>query len=238
MREKPDEAANATWSTLDAETVIAYLRRHPDFLADRPEIIACLTPPEFRRGESVLDMQRFMIERLRSEIDLLKLREHKLLAVAEASLADQTRVQAAALAILNAQSFEHLIRLVHAELAAKLGIEAVALCLETGEVTVSGRDLGVVLLKPGALAGYLADGADVVLADDVEGDRAIFGPHAARVRSHAFVRLKFGVKAPAALLAFGSDRREGFHPDQGTELLKFLARVLEVAVRRWLSVAS
>lgn len=238
MSGNPDGAPSAAWATLDAETVIAYLRRHPDFLADNPDLIASLTPPEFRHGEAVVDMQRFMLERLRSEMSQLKSREHKLLATANANVADQLRVQGAVLAILNAPSFEHLIRLVHSELASMLEIEAVALCLETGDVSTSHQDLGVVLLKPGMLAQYLPQTQDVALAADVAGDPALFGRNAARVRSHAFVRLKFGIKGATALLAFGSGRRDGFHPDQGTELLGFLARMVEVAVRRWLSAPA
>ena len=53
---------------LDAGAVADYLRRHPDFLAAHPDLIPALTPPELRRGEGVVDMQHFMLQRLRHDL--------------------------------------------------------------------------------------------------------------------------------------------------------------------------
>lgn len=38
---------------------------------------------------------------------------------------------------------------------------------------------------------------------------------------------------PEGVLALGTRTEGTFHPQQGTELLSFLARVVEHAVRRW-----
>ena len=49
----------------DGERVAEYLRRHPDFLVRYPKILDGLTPPAQYSGDGVVDMQQFMLERLR-----------------------------------------------------------------------------------------------------------------------------------------------------------------------------
>ena len=45
-----------------ATQVVAYLKRHPDFFAEHPEILDLLTPPAARGGTGVVDMQQFMLK--------------------------------------------------------------------------------------------------------------------------------------------------------------------------------
>ena len=66
-RRRVDVAAAETRG-IGAEDVAAYLRKHPDFLAKRADLLAVLTPPALRRGDSVVDMQHFMLQRLRSDL--------------------------------------------------------------------------------------------------------------------------------------------------------------------------
>ena len=42
---------------LDAGAVAEYLRRHPDFLTEHPELIPALTPPELVKAHLKLDDQ-------------------------------------------------------------------------------------------------------------------------------------------------------------------------------------
>ena len=121
---RPDEAPGA-------KAVADYLRRHPDFLTDHPDLIAVLTPPSHHQGEGVVDLQRFMLESLREELGSLRSREERLLDAAEERGASQYRVQEAALAILEARSFEHLIRTINERIADLLGIASVRLCVES-----------------------------------------------------------------------------------------------------------
>ena len=54
------------------------------------------------------------------------------------------------------------------------------------------------------------------------------------VRSDALIRLRISTNTPPALLALGSRQTGAFHAGQGTELLTFLSKVLEVSFRAWL----
>jgi len=226
---RPDEAPGA-------KAVADYLRRHPDFLIEHPDLIAVLTPPTLHQGEGVVDLQRFMLESLRKELGSLQSREERLLGAAEELGASQYRVQEAALAVLEARSFEHLIRTVNERIADLLGIASVRLCVETSDsIPGPSGKARVVVIEPGTIDKWMRRTDDIVLVGGSPGRRAIFGGTAGDVRSYALLRLGFGPKSPGGLLALGSADADGFHPRQGTELIAFFARVLEHCVRRWLT---
>jgi uncharacterized protein YigA (DUF484 family) len=218
------------------EAVADYLRRHPDFLIDHPALLALLTPPERRNGDGVLDMQRFMIDRLRGELAGLQARERALVDAARGNTLVQSRVLRAALALNEAKSFERLIRTLLAEVPGILEVEAVALGVETTDPLPAGAgDVGVVILKPGTIDSLIGPSRSAALLPDERGDRDLFGRAAARVHSMALMRLSFGLAAPPGLLAIGASTADAFHPGQATDLLSFLARVFEQCVRRWLT---
>jgi hypothetical protein len=144
-------------------------------------------------------------------------------------------VQEAALSLLHARSFEHLIRVVNERVAELLHLASVRLCVESGGPNsgVTGK-AGVVVIEPGTIDKWIRRTDDIVLVGGAPGRRAIFGASAGELRSYALLRLDFGRESPGGLLALGSADADGFHPRQGTELIDFLARVLEHCVRRWL----
>jgi hypothetical protein len=234
-----DDAKALRGEVLSADQVEAWLTRHAEFLNERPELLAMLVPPEFHRGDQVVDMQHFMLQRLRGQIAQMKSREQTLLAAAEANVAVQARVHHAVKALMAARSFEHLIRVVVDELPGMLDVAAVALAVENGErLPGAAGDTGVVTLKPGAIDRLLGADRTIALRATADGDTAVFRDRVAQVRSVAMLRLTFGPEAPAGLFALGSAAAGGFDPRQGTELLSFLAHVLQLCIRRWLGLAS
>lgn len=239
MGGSPEDAKALSQDVLSPDAVATYLRRHPNFLNEHPDLIAALVPPQFERGESVLDMQRFMLERLRGELTLLKSRERTLLAAAEANAGTQARVHQAVRRLLAARSFEHLIAIVTEELPGLLDVSATALCVENAApLPAKPRDIGVAVLKPGTIDKMFPARRNIVLKADTAGDKAVFGAKAEHVRSVALMRLNFGPGAPTGLFALGSAAREGFDKRQGTDLLAFLAHVVQNCIRRWLVLGS
>jgi uncharacterized protein len=228
-----NDASPAPPASLSAEAVANYLRGHPTFLVDNPSLLSVLTPPEFAAGDRVVDMQRFMVERLRGENAALKIREQSLLAAAESNAVGHIKVQHAALTVLAACNLEHFIEIVTREMPPILDVEAIALCVESRLALAGSSCAGVMAIEPGTADSLLGDGADVALQSRCAGDERLFGRAAGRVRSVALVRLVFGGTAPNGLLALGSGDEDGFAPGQATDLLGFLARILEHGVRRW-----
>ena len=89
------DAQTATLPAVSAGQVLSYLRNHPNFLSEHPQLISVLTPPKMKTGRDVLDMQRFMIERLRGEIETLRKGQRELIDASRINMLSQERVHGA-----------------------------------------------------------------------------------------------------------------------------------------------
>src|SRR5579863_1585027 len=173
-----------------AGEVVAYLRNHPDFLITHPELLSILTPPKVERGDRVIDMQHFMVQRQRGEIAQLKHQQKSLIAVSRANLATQARVHSAVIAILAATTFEQLIQIVTTDLATLLDADVVTLAVERqGSHRARLPHHGVQILDAGVVNEVLSADRDVALLTDTVGEARLFGDGAGLVRSAALVRL-------------------------------------------------
>ena len=236
MSASSDDAKALSSDVVAPEAVAAFLERNPTFLNERPALMSALVPPEFDHGNGVVDMQIFMLDRLRDQLTQTKRRERTLLEATEANARVQTRVYRAAQALLAASSLEGLIRIVVEELPEMFDVAAAALCLETDEPLPKGAAAtGLVKLSPGEIDEFFESDETVVLRADTHGEAAIFGAQAEDVRSIALMRLDFGSKAPDGVLVLGSNAIEAFEPRQSTDLLAFFAHILQRCVRRWLN---
>lgn len=217
--------------------VAAYLRQNPDFLLRHPDLVRVLTPPAGREGGNVEDFRSFLIERLRHEAERLQADNRDLVITSRDNLTGQRRVHDAVLALIGATDFQQLVHVVTTDLAVILDLDVVTLCVEVADTSwphaVAG---GVFTLQKGAVDELIGDGRDFVLFRKRPGERAVFGGATGLVQSSALMRLRFGSKGPAGILALGSRNDAMFHPGQGTELLNFLARVVEACVRAWLDL--
>ena len=99
-------------AVISSEAVAAYLEQNPGFLNDRPELLTTLIPPGQNHGGGVLDIQKFMLDRLQGELTRFRSREQTLLATAKSNADVQGCVFAATKALLDAKSFEDLIKIV------------------------------------------------------------------------------------------------------------------------------
>ncbi|HEX3864617.1 MAG TPA: DUF484 family protein [Stellaceae bacterium] len=227
----PEPAAETT-----GRDVLAYLRRHPDFLDRHPEALRLLRAPTREVGEQVVDFQHFQIERLRRDLSRLNIEHRTLIAASRGNLASQSRVHKAAVAILAAPSFEQLLQTVTTDLAVLLDVDVVTIAVES-TTAPAGRlaRQGIHLLKEGEIDGLLGADRPAAMRADEAGDPALFGSAAGLVRSQALLRIGFGRGSPAGLLCIGTRQAGRFHPGLGIELLTFLARVLGITISQWLS---
>jgi uncharacterized protein YigA (DUF484 family) len=244
----PQAVPSGSSTALAEADVIGYLQANPDFLLRHPDLAGALAlPPRDFGSPAVVDMQHALANRLRAEIEHLKAGQRLLVGNSRANAASQARVHAAVLALISATSFEHLVAVITDELTLLLDIDAVGLGVEReaepGSVRLPGfvggpsTAAGVQVLAVGAVDQILGLGQDVVLRPEVQGDPTLFGSAAAGlVCSDALVRLRVSSKAPIGLLALGSRKPGSFHPGQGTELLAFLARVIELTICAWLDL--
>ena len=221
-----------------ADQVASYLRSHPEFLIDNPMLLDGLEPPERDQGDGVIDLQHVMVKRLRDEVEGLGGMRDDLLEMSRGNANSQDRIHRAIIALLEATSFEHFIECVTTDMAVILDLDLVTIGVEkAGEAITNPPAPGVYCLEPGQIDALLGPSCRMMLRDNVIGETEIYGSGAALVQSDAVIRLSVGEAVPSAVLALGSRREDRFHSAQGTELLSFLARVLEICFRKWLNLA-
>jgi uncharacterized protein YigA (DUF484 family) len=229
---KRDEAKLAPEAGPTGAEVLAYLRRHPEFLSRHPEVLGAQ-----KEGDAVVDLRQFLVRKLQDEVRSAQTDYSELVATSRANHSAQARVHTAVLAIISARSFEHLMEVMTSDLAIHLDADVVSLCIEnqTGG-TVKAPMRGIRILEPGAVETLMGKKREVVLRPYVAGDPLLFGPGAGIVRSDALLRLDLGHGTPDGVLALGSRTEGQFLPAQGTELLTFLAQAIAVSIRSWLDL--
>ena len=221
----------------DEGQVVAFLRDHPDFFVGRPDLLQAMTPPARWSGDTVVDMQRYMVETLRGEIAGLRDCANEVIETSRANLATQSRTHAAVLVLIAAPDVDALLHAVSDDLPILLDVDVCHLSVEPGpdlELMIS----GIGRLRTGDADRFVGPGRDVALYREMVDDGTIFGAGAGLVRSAALVRVHCGETGQIGVLAFGCRRDGAFHPGQGTELLRFLGKVVEGCLCRLLPVPA
>ena len=217
---------------LREQDVIAYLRRNPRVLLNNSDLLAAISPERTFETESVVvDMQRFVVERLRRQVDDLKNSSESLVSTTRANMSLVERAMECTLGLLYARDYAELSQILHDELPLHLGVDAVAIAFETENLP--GDCDGALRGLPAGAIDTLLGGKPSRIRSDVEGEAAIYGAGAGLVRSDAIIHLDAGDGLPAGIFAVGCRVPGYFEPDQGTELIAFLGHVTRYAVGRW-----
>ncbi len=177
-----------------------------------------------------------MFNLIRVEDGTLKDQHREMKSTTRAKINNNNTINSAYLILLDARTFEQLIQTITTDLAVLLDLDVAALVVEVnGGERPHVHTTGVRVVEAGTVDGWLGK-RGVMLYSDLYGDPAIFGGAAGLVRSQALIRIQVSEDTPAGLLAFGSRDPEMFHSGQGTELVCFLARVIERSIRAWLDL--
>jgi uncharacterized protein YigA (DUF484 family) len=232
MKSQPAAAA------LTPEEVLDWLRANPDFFHRYPQALFDLQAPAASHGENVADFQHFMAERLREDRNLLEEQLGELVELSRGNLHSQGRIHAAVIALMDARNFESLISCVTTDLPLLLDVDVARLVIESnGLDPAQTHASGVRVVDEGKVESWLS-GRQTRLEADIIGNPEIFGEAAPLVKSQALLRLDISSETPPGILAFGSRDAGLFDPHQGTELIGFLARVIERLLRAELEMPA
>lgn len=237
MAHKRDDAAHADTAGLTEAQVAAYLRRHGDFLLRHPDLVLSLSPPSrWSEAGEIVDMQAFMIDRLKEEVIRIKGAAEDLILTSRSNMSTQNRTHQAVLVLLEAGDLAALSQAVAEDLPPILDVDVATLCFEHDDRPLPALAVpGVQRIAIGSV-DVLLGGADrnCALNEELPGDPTLFGAGAGLVASSALVRLAPGGICPDGVLALGSRHGCTFHAGQGTELISFLARVIEIRMLRFM----
>jgi uncharacterized protein YigA (DUF484 family) len=233
------QAAAAPAVTGGDRAVLDHLAQNPDFFTRHPDALKALDLPSDHDGPGVIDFQQAQSARLRSDLANAEATRGLLIETGRNNLKAQARVHDAVLKLLGARDFGQLIDCLVSDLAVILDLDVISIAVEQTENSPVPQPVaGVYLLPAGGVDALLGPSQRLLLQEDIEGDPRIFGPPAGLIASQALIRMNISSHTPAALLALGSRDASHFQPGQGSELLFFLARILENRIRFWLDLTE
>jgi len=212
--------------------VVAYLKRNPRVLLNNPDLLESLAPDtRFDNETVVVDMQRFVVDRLRRQVDNLKASSDSIISTTRANMSMVERTMESALALLYAGSYAEVAQILQEDLPLHFGVDAIGIAFEADQIP--GDAGGVIRTLPEGTVDRLTENQPWHIRPDTEGDAAVYGAAAGLVRSDALIVLPEGEGLPIGVFAVGCRTPGHFDPNQGTELLAFLAHVTRYAVGRW-----
>ena len=216
---------------LTAMEVASYLRRHPEFLGEFPDIALTLLVP--REQGSTTSLASYQLEVLRDKNKELNRRLHELIEIAHENEQLMVRVHMLTVALMRERNLGDSARRVVAGLTEDFHTDLVRLVL----FRAAGPDLPAadwLILAPGgakdlpAFAEFLK--RNEPLCGRLQPDKldALFGAHAGEARSTVLMPID-GV----GMLAIGSGDANRFHPGMGTVFLKLIGEAIAAAVARF-----
>jgi uncharacterized protein YigA (DUF484 family) len=212
-----------------ARVVAAYLKRHPEFLSEYPELAARLTMP--RPEGAVSSLAVYQLQSLRDKNSELERQLGELVAIAAENEKLMERVHALTVALLRANTMEVTARTVIARLSADFHTEQVRLLL-FGDEPMLPRTEWMQQLPEGAAA--LPEFSEFLQKSEPFSGRLsaekldrLFGTDAAQIHSVAMMRL-----GDCGILAIGSGDPDRFQPGMGNLFLKMIAATITAALAR------
>lgn len=175
------------------------------------------------RGESVVDIATAARNRMQAEIRRLKATNDALISLAKANLAVQAQTHAAVLALLEAETLAALDRKLAGRVAGALNVDLIRIFIE-GHAPMRTAEC-VLGAAPDLVRALLGDSGERLGPVDRRFADALYGPQAGRQQSEAMVRLD--IAGRTGVLCLAARDHDAFTPEQGSDLLHFLARVIE-----------
>lgn len=209
----------------DEQAVLSFLSDNPDFLVRHRDLLAHLATPARQLGDGVSDFQRFMVDRLKLQVQALRDSQQALLAAGRANDESLSRIHKTVLRLIEANTLAELGKIVSDELPALCGVDCAVL-----EMEGDGWPAPIICLEAGGVDANLGP-AETMLRANVPESLGKIPNMDIVIRSIAIVRLEPDADT-LGLLTFGSCDPECFTPDLGTDMVSFLAAVISRQIRK------
>jgi uncharacterized protein YigA (DUF484 family) len=210
--------------------VASFLRRHPRFLDQYPDLALTLAVP--REEGQATSLASYQLQVLRDKNRELNRRLLELYAIANDNERLTVRVHQLTLALLRARDPAETLRTLVAVLGEDFASDQVQVLLHHGDPGLPVAEwLQVVPRDDPALrpfAEFLQGGEPLCGRLQAEKLELLFGPRAAEVQSTALLPL-----GTRGMLAIGSTDANRFFPGMGTLFLRLMAEALVAALARY-----
>ena len=214
--------------------VASYLRRHPAFLHDYPDLALTLLPP--REEGKTTSLASYQLDVLRDKNRELGRRLTELVNIANENEQLVQRVHALNVSLMREATLAGSVRRVVAGLREDFNTELVRLVLLRSDPELPAADW--LIVQPQGVQAlpefveFFSNGEALCGRLQPEKLDFLFGPRADDVHSSALLIL--GERdAPLGLLAIGSTDANRFHPGMGTMFLKLIGETVAAAIARF-----
>jgi uncharacterized protein YigA (DUF484 family) len=215
---------------LTAMEVASYLRRHPDFLKEFPDLAVTLLLP--REQGPAASLASYQLEVLRDKNAEFARRLRELIEIAHENETLMVRVHTLTLALMRARSLPDTVSRVVASLTEDFHTDLVRIVLFRADPDLPAAEW--LIVEPQGVAAMPAFSEFVKRGEPLCGrlqqDKldALFGDRAGDVRSSVLLAI-----GEVGLLAIGSLDPNRFHPGMGTVFLRLIAEAVSSAVARY-----
>ena len=215
--------------TQDSNTIANYLREHPEFFQQHPDLLARMQVQHPHSGQAISLSERQMVG-LREQNRLLEAKLRELIQFGDENDNIGERVHRITLALMMAHDLDTLLQSLYHNLRSDFSVPAVALRVwpalgsksiaEAAPISQEVRVFAESLTQPYCGAQAMFESVDW------------FGTQAVSLSSYAYVALR--AESAFGLLALASNNAERFYSSMGTLYLKRLGELISMALRRFL----
>jgi|SRR5579859_33343 len=212
---------------LEAASVRRFLSDNPQFLTADEGLLAELGL-KVAVG-NVVDFGPAVMARVHAAHQREATQRQQIEETARANFSAQAQTHGAVVDLLDARNHSDLAWRVDQLARQRFGLAAGVIALESAARPPAGWKM----LVEGQVDMILGGPQRLARMGNAPTALGLFGEQAAAIQSVAMVRMAIWEPARQGLLAFGSNEPQGFTEDMGTELVAFLARVVERTAERW-----
>ena len=213
-------------SRLEPAAVRRFLSDNPDFLREDDGLLGELGLKV--AAGNVVDFGPAVMARVHAAHQREATQRQQVEETARANFSAQAQTHGAVVDLLDSRNHSDLARRVDELAQNRFGLAAGVIALEVDQ-------------PPGGWRMLVEGQVDMILGGQQRLARmgfaptalGLFGERGEAIKSMAMVRMALWEPSRQALLAFGSSDELGFTEDMGTELVAFLARVVERTAERW-----
>jgi len=209
------------------EAIRAFLRSRPDVLRDDPDLLRDLGLRV--DAANLIDFGPAALARVHAAHQRESAQRQQIEETARANFSAQAQTHGAVIDLLDARNHSDLAWRLDELAQHRFGLAAGIIVLEDAERAPAGWKR----LVEGQVDMILGGSHRLARMGFAPTALGLFGDRAEAIRSMAMVRMAIWEPSRQGLLAFGSADPEGFTEDMGTELVAFLARVVERTAERW-----